>query len=87
MAKLSLILAAALISTIFVSGPPAFADKAADKLTVDTACTADAATAKCGNEKVGTGLLKCIHAYKKANPSYQVSQSCKDAMKALHADH
>jgi hypothetical protein len=58
----------------------------ADAQNIDSACTQDAATASCGGEKVGTGLMKCLHAYKKANPSFQLSQSCHAAMKQMHMD-
>lgn len=57
-----------------------------DKQAIDSACTADAATAGCGSEVVGKGLLKCLHAYKKANPSFKFSDGCKAAMKQFHAD-
>jgi hypothetical protein len=58
----------------------------ADKQSVDQACTAEAATANCGQDQVGTGLLKCIRAYKKANPSFKLSPNCAAAMKQLHTD-
>ena len=58
----------------------------ADNQAINSACTADAQAANCGSEAVGTGLLKCIHAYKKANPTYKISPSCKAAMKQRHAD-
>jgi len=58
-----------------------------DRQSVDAACKAEASTAGCGAEQVGTGLLKCIHAYKKANKSFQISPGCKSAMQQLHADH
>ncbi len=68
--------------------PKAGGDSArkADRQAVDTACTGDAATAGCGTETVGKGLLKCIHAYKKANKDFKVSDGCKAAMKQLHGD-
>jgi hypothetical protein len=48
---------------------------------VDSACTTEAATAGCGNEKVGTGLMKCIHAYKQAHKKdFKISDGCKSAM-------
>ncbi|GEM_PF-1443844 len=59
----------------------------AGKQGVDQACTAEAATANCGQDQVGTGLLKCIHAYKKANPSFKPSPNCAAALKQLHAEH
>ena len=58
----------------------------ADNEAINTACAADAATANCGNEKVGTGLLKCLHAYKKGNPGFKFSEGCKAAKKKRHAD-
>jgi hypothetical protein len=58
----------------------------ADAQAIDSACTADAATAGCGSEKVGTGLLKCMHAYKKAHADFKFSDGCKDAMKKMHHD-
>jgi len=61
-------------------------NKGADAQAVDMACTQDAATAKCGDEKVGTGLMKCLHAYKKANKDFKFSDGCKSAMKTMHED-
>ena len=58
----------------------------ADAQGIDTACTADAATAGCTGEVVGKGLLKCLHAYKKANKTFKFSPGCKAAMQTLHAD-
>ena len=58
----------------------------ADKQAINSACSADASTAGCGSEVVGKGLLKCLHMYKKANPSFKFSDGCKAAMKQLHAD-
>ena len=64
----------------------AHADKASDKVAVDNACTAEATTAGCGSEKVGTGLLKCIHAYKMAHKEFKLSDGCKASMKQLRSD-
>jgi hypothetical protein len=58
-----------------------------DKQSVDQACTAEAAAANCGQDQVGTGLLKCIRAYKKANPGFKLSPNCAAAIKQLHTDH
>ncbi len=58
-----------------------------DAEAVDSACATDAATANCGSEKVGTGLLKCLHAYKKANKkTFKFTDGCKAAMEKMHAD-
>ena len=59
---------------------------AADRDAVNTACASDTAAAKCGSEKVGSGLLKCLHAYKKANPTFTFSESCQKAKATLKAD-
>jgi uncharacterized protein YfiM (DUF2279 family) len=57
-----------------------------DAAQVNTACSADAATAGCGTEVVGKGLLKCLHAYKKANKGFKFSESCKASLKQIHTD-
>jgi hypothetical protein len=36
---------------------------------------------------VGTGLLKCLHAYKKAHADWKPSPDCHAAMKKAHEDH
>jgi len=56
----------------------------ADKQAVDQACAADAATAGCGGETAGKGLMKCLEKYKKANPSWKESESCTAARKEMH---
>jgi len=83
----TIVLAVSLLSVSSVFA--ADATMKADAQSIDTACTADAATASCtGPEaKVGTGLLKCLHAYKKANHAYKFTPSCKAAMEQMHADH
>ena len=65
----------------------AHADMKSDKDAVNAACSQDAGTAGCGSEVVGKGLLKCLHAYKKAHKEFKFSDGCKSAMKTLHADH
>ena len=80
---------AAVLGLSFVVSSLVFAADAtmkADREAINTACASDAKTANCGDEKVGTGLMKCLHAYKMANKTYKFSDSCKDAMKQLHAD-
>lgn len=62
-------------------------NKSADAQAVDQACSQEAQTASCGSDKVGTGLLKCIHAYKKEHKKdFKISEGCKTAMKTLRAD-
>jgi len=70
----------------FVSFSQAKENTSPDAEAVDSACTADAATAGCGSEKVGTGLLKCMHAYKKAHKDFKFSDGCKSAMQKMRAD-
>lgn len=77
----SLIFASAIFSTA------AQADIKADKQSVDTACAQDAATANCGADQVGTGLLKCLHEYRAANKSAQFSDACKAALDTFWVDH
>jgi hypothetical protein len=60
--------------------------KGPDAQAIDSACTTDSATAGCGGEKVGTGLLKCLWAYKKAHKDFNFSSTCKSAMEKAKAD-
>jgi hypothetical protein len=60
--------------------------KQADRQAIDSACSAEASTAQCGADKVGTGLLKCIHAYKQKNSAFTLSAGCKSAIEQLRAD-
>jgi hypothetical protein len=63
------------------------ASKNANALAIDAACTAEASTAGCGDKKVGTGLLKCIHAYKREHrKEFKISDGCKDAMKKARSE-
>ena len=71
-------------STIFFGY--AKADIETDKQGINTACTQEATTASCGTGQVGTGLVKCLQAYKKTNPSFQYSAACKTAITTLKAD-
>ena len=81
---LALTLGAFLLPNAFAEGK---ASQKPDALAIDSACTADAATAGCSAEQVGTGLMKCIHAYKKAHKKdFKVSDGCHAAMKKMHAD-
>ena len=59
--------------------------KAPEAQAVNAACAQDSAKAGCGNEKVGTGLLKCLKAYKQANKEYKFSEECKSAMKTMRS--
>jgi hypothetical protein len=62
----------------------------ADARAINTACAADAQTAGCGAEKVGRGLLKCLHIYRRAqrqtNKAFTFSPGCESAIQQLHAD-
>lgn len=58
----------------------------ADAQAIDTACKADAATAGCGAEIVGKGLLKCMGSYKKMHKDFKFSADCREAMKQMKRD-
>jgi hypothetical protein len=78
-----------LLIAALMSAPAAFAaDPAmqADNDAINSACATEAQTASCGADKVGTGLLKCLHAYKKAHKDFKFSDGCKSAMDKRHAD-
>ncbi len=65
---------------------PKKAEIKADAEAINTACQADAQAANCKDEKVGGGLLKCMWVYKKANPKFQFSAECKEAMSHMKKD-
>lgn len=62
------------------------AEMDAQRNAVESACTAEASTSGCAGKEVGKGLLKCMHAYKKANKDFKFSDSCKNATKELKHD-
>lgn len=82
------IMTAALIglsATVYAAGAGT-ESKSADAQAIDSACAADAATAGCGSEKVGTGMLRCIRAYRKSHKDWKPSATCHAAMEKMHAD-
>ena len=72
----------ALSQASFASNPALDADREA----VNSSCSAEAAASGCSDKKVGSGLLKCIHAYKKTNKEFKISDGCKAASQKLKAD-
>jgi cytochrome c2 len=80
----------AFLALVFTLPLAAFAEgKAAtgtDAVAIDQACTAEAQTAGCGAEQVGTGLLKCLGAYKKAHHDFKFSDGCKAAIQKARQD-
>lgn len=43
---------------------------------INSNCRVEATTAGCMGKKVGTGLIRCLHAYKKSNRDFQFSPAC-----------
>ena len=76
------------VAMLVLSSTTAFADAQmkSDAQSVDQACATDAATAGCGSDQVGHGLLKCLDAYKKSHPETKESESCVTARKQMHQD-
>lgn len=62
------------------------AKMAAHKQEVNQSCAADAEKAGCAGKEIGSGLMKCLHAYKKSNKDFQISEGCKSASKSLHKE-
>ena len=59
----------------------------ADRQAINSACAADGQAAGCAGKEFGTGLLKCIWHYKRANrKTYKVSQGCRSATKKWRMD-
>ena len=73
------------ISGVVQAAPKRGALKA-DAELINSSCRADAQVAGCSNEKVGSGLIKCLWQYKKANPKFDFSNECKSALKKMHHD-
>jgi hypothetical protein len=78
----------ALLIAMLGAGSAFAADQAMkdDNAAINSACTSDAQTAGCGADKVGTGLLKCLHAYKEAHKDFKFSDGCKAALEKRHQD-
>ncbi len=77
------------LSLLFISAVSFGEGKAApgkDAQATNTACASDAATAGCGDQKVGTGLMKCMWGYKKAHKDFKFSEGCRTAMKTQRED-
>lgn len=53
---------------------------------INAACAADAKTAGCGDKKVGSGLLVCLHEYKKSHKDFTLSAGCKEQIEKKKAD-
>lgn len=73
------------ISSAAFAAKPTEQDKA-DAAKINAACVSDAKTAGCSGLVVGKGLLKCLHKYKKGNPSFKLSEDCHAAIKDLKED-
>lgn len=50
---------------------------------VKAACSQEITQAGCSDKEIGKGLMKCVFKHKKQNKEFQVSESCKTAMKDL----
>ena len=82
-------LSVAQAQTPVTTAPAPVSGKVADMASaqaINTVCTEEAATAKCGNDKVGSGLLKCLRDYKKANKDFVITDSCEASLKQLRRD-
>ena len=53
---------------------------------IDQRCKADATTANCGAEQVGSGLLNCFNQYKKTNATFKLSPGCAGVVNGMGAD-
>jgi hypothetical protein len=52
----------------------------------NTSCTQESETAKCGNDKVGTGLLECFNTYKKTHKDFKITDVCEASLKQFRRD-
>jgi hypothetical protein len=65
---------------------PGEVNQSPEAQAVDSSCSQEATTANCADKKVGTGLVACVRAYKKAHKGFKVSPGCRSAMKQMRAD-
>jgi hypothetical protein len=80
--KLNLVIAIAFT----VSFSAARAEHNPEHTAVQAACSQEIATAGCGGEKLGHGLLKCVRSYKKAHADFKLSESCQKAVDEVKAN-
>lgn len=84
---MKLILTTLLISILSLLTTTAHATSLkADKENIDSVCQSDARMANCQNLQAGSGLLKCLHAYKKVHKNFQLSDVCNAAIMKTKAD-
>jgi len=86
---INLVKKSAAVLVLSLSFTSAFANEAMTSAHADalnTACASEGQAAGCGDKKAGSGLGKCIHAYKKAHKDFKISEGCHHAMKEAHAD-
>lgn len=58
-----------------------------DREVINNSCIEESKIAGCGNEKVGTGLIRCIHNYRREHKKdFKVSEACKLSMQKLRTD-
>jgi len=76
------ILFVAFSSVAFANDPA----KKANNAAINTACAADGKMADCGDKQVGTGLLRCLHDYKKSHKEFALSAGCKEAIQKRQAE-
>ena len=81
---MNIILSALIFSTITFA--QAAESQMASAQAINTVCTQEAEVAKCGNDKVGIGLINCLRDYKKANKDFKISDSCEASLKQLRRD-
>jgi hypothetical protein len=79
-----------LISALFattISVAHSAESQTSEAQAVNSACSQESMAANCGSEKVGSGLIKCIRAYKREHKEFKLSESCKSSMKKLKTTH
>lgn len=77
-----------LMSAVVLFSANSWADdeesKSPQAQAINSACVSDAQTAGCGEKKVGSGLIMCLHTYKKSHAKdFHFSDSCKAALESV----
>lgn len=85
-----LLMIPALALTFGLSFAHAKGEMKVQREAVNAACAEDAKTAGCEGKEMGKGLMKCIHAHKKSDANFKMTESCEKAvgdMKAARKEH
>jgi len=63
------------------------ASTSANAVAINKECSTESAVANCGEKKVGSGLVPCMHEYSKDHKDFKISTGCDKAISQYRRDH